>query len=49
MCFASASTTADQTTINDASDTCHEFKDTSTFTGDESDGLSDIDDVEVLH
>lgn len=45
----SASTTADQTTTDGASETFHEFKDTSTFTSDESDGLSDIDDVEVHH
>ncbi|XP_015886945.3 transcription factor IIIB 60 kDa subunit isoform X1 [Ziziphus jujuba] len=45
--FVSVSTIGDRMTVDGASDTCPKFNDTSTFTSDESDGLSDIDDLEV--
>ena len=37
----------DQIEKDDVSDACQKSKNTSSFTEDESDGLSDIDDVEV--
>ncbi|GMY37379.1 transcription factor iiib 90 kda subunit [Fagus crenata] len=43
----SNSATGDQIEVDDASDKCQKSKDTSSITDDESDGLSDIDDVEV--
>lgn len=47
--FVLVSTIGDQMNVDGASDTCPKFNDTSTFTSDEADGLSDIDDFEVYH
>uniref|UniRef100_A0A2N9EP25 Brf1 TBP-binding domain-containing protein n=1 Tax=Fagus sylvatica TaxID=28930 RepID=A0A2N9EP25_FAGSY len=43
----SNSATGDQIEVDDASDKCQKSKDKSSITDDESDGLSDIDDVEI--
>ncbi|KAF3968272.1 hypothetical protein CMV_007815 [Castanea mollissima] len=43
----SNSATGDQTEVDGVSDKFQKSKDTSSITDDESDGLSDIDDVEV--